>query len=83
MGKWFGRSDESEELRTRISELASIIAKLRSQLDELGVKPQIDLSLTAEEQQLVAQGKKIAAIKMYRERTGSSLKDAKDIVDSL
>ena len=34
-------------------------------------------------QQLLAQGNKIAAIKRYREGTGASLRDAKDIIDRL
>lgn len=33
------------------------------------------------ERRLVAEGKKIAAIKHYRERTGAGLKEAKDAVD--
>jgi hypothetical protein len=33
--------------------------------------------------QLLKAGKKIQAIKLYRQRTGSGLKDAKDYVESL
>lgn len=36
-----------------------------------------------EVEQLLAQGQKIAAIKLYREQTGVGLKEAKDYVDAL
>ncbi len=44
-------------------------------------KDKADLSLTAEEAELVQNGKKIEAIKLYHERTGEGLKEAKDAVD--
>lgn len=37
--------------------------------------------LTDEEKRLLGKGKKIAAIKAYRERTGANLVDAKEAVE--
>jgi ribosomal protein L7/L12 len=42
-----------------------------------------DESLTPQIQQLLLQGKKIEAIKYYREQTASQLVDAKDEVDRI
>lgn len=41
------------------------------------------LALLAEVRQLALSGKKIAAIKLYREKTGVGLKEAKDVVDRM
>jgi ribosomal protein L7/L12 len=40
-------------------------------------------ALLAEIEQLVVQGKKIAAIKLYRQRTGLGLREAKDAVEQI
>ena len=42
-----------------------------------------DSSLEAEVLALLEQGRKIQAIKLYRERTGAGLKEAKDAVEAL
>lgn len=47
------------------------------------VVPSPDLALTAEVRRLLAAGKKMHAIKLYRERTGVGLKAAKDAVEGL
>ena len=41
------------------------------------------LAFLAEVRQLALSGKKIAAIKLYREKTGVGLKEAKDVVDRM
>lgn len=58
--------------------------KLDAILVHLGVEfPDMSPELRQEIQQLVNQGKKIEAIKLYREQTGAGLKEAKDAVESL
>ncbi len=43
----------------------------------------IDPGFREELQALTAQGRKVEAVKLYRERTGAGLKEAKDAVDAL
>jgi ribosomal protein L7/L12 len=55
--------------------------KLDAVLDHLGIvgsEPELD-----QVNALLRQGKKIQAIKVYRESTGADLKEAKDAVDRL
>jgi ribosomal protein L7/L12 len=62
--------------------LARVERKLDLVLDHLGVhEPASDLAVELDA--LLGQGKKIAAIKRYREITGAGLKEAKDEVDRI
>ncbi|NUS73263.1 MAG: 50S ribosomal protein L7/L12 [Corynebacteriales bacterium] len=58
------------------------IERLRRQnqriADELGIKETLPSDVIA----LLEQGKKISAIKAYREATGATLKQAKDVIDA-
>ncbi|MFE0019780.1 hypothetical protein [Amycolatopsis sp. NPDC059021] len=62
--------------------LARVERKLDLVLDHLGVTEPAD-DLTAEVTALLAQGKKIVAVKRYREVTGADLRDAKEAVDRI
>lgn len=72
-----------------ILDLAQRIAKMERQiaflLEHLGLEyeddPTDDVSPAVLE--LVRMGKKIQAIKLFREETGFGLKEAKDFIDSL
>lgn len=65
------------QLRNEIKRTNSILEKIAKQI---GVpEPPVDSVIKA----LVAEGKKIEAIKRYREITGVGLKEAKDYIDSL
>jgi ribosomal protein L7/L12 len=52
-----------------------------TKLTERRIKRRNDSELTAEEVQLIQDGRAISAIKSVRERTGMYLKDAKAFVD--
>lgn len=73
----------------QVFELGQRVAKLERQmaflLENSGLKyqdhPNRDVS--PEILDLVRRGRKIEAIKVYREQTGASLKLAKDFIDSL
>lgn len=61
--------------------LARIEGKLDLILKQLGLEYQD--GETDEIIRLLADGQKIAAIKLYRERTGAGLKEAKDAVEAI
>ena len=69
------------ELRQRVTRLENQIAFILQQQGlhyregKTGVSPEVI--------NLMRQGKKIQAIKQYRQETGVGLKEAKDFVDSL
>jgi ribosomal protein L7/L12 len=61
--------------------LAAIERKLGTALRHLGIEePQPE---EPDVVQLLEQGKKIQAVKVYRERTGLGLPEAKDVVDRI
>lgn len=63
------------------SRLARVERKIDAMMAALGIDlPQDDIDDLRE---LVARDRKIEAIKVYRERTGAGLADAKAFVDSL
>lgn len=51
--------------------------------DALPSRPQLDANLEQDLIVLLEKGKKIEAIKMYREATGVDLKEAKDTIEAL
>ncbi|WP_433219806.1 ribosomal protein L7/L12 [Dactylosporangium sp. CS-047395] len=75
----FGRRGEDPQTARR---LATIERKLDLIMDQLGIvepEPEVDAMVLEE----LRQGRKIQAIKRYREITGLGLKDAKDEVEAL
>lgn len=83
MGKWFNQSQEITKLRLQIQEQARVINKLTEQLRMAGIEIDDPKAVSAEERRIAQSGKAIEAIKMYRERTGAGLKEAKDAIDTV
>lgn len=66
---------ENQRLQRQVLELKGRLGNQASDIDPYGV--------STEEREAVSAGKKIQAIKMYRERTGADLLTAKNAIDSL
>ena len=81
MSIWIGDAREFEELREENERLKERIAHLERLLKATGES--IDLTLSPSELALVAQGRKLEAVKAYRDRTGVDLKTAKQAVDTV
>jgi ribosomal protein L7/L12 len=67
----------------RIARLSSVDAKLDLLLQHAGLKYDPYKSVPSTVAEAVRDGKKIEAIKRYREATGVGLKEAKDFVEAL
>jgi ribosomal protein L7/L12 len=70
------------ELTARVEKLERTVETLLKRLG-MNYNDSADAYLYPEVLELARQGKKIEAIKVYREMTGTDLKTAKDFVDSL
>ena len=67
-----------------LAEAKDAVEQMHSAASPMPVaRPTIDAGTTAQVQALIAAGQVIEAIKLYRERTGLGLKEAKDAVDAL
>ena len=75
----FDDSDQDYNARlTRLETLMNLV------LQRLGIDPNDSPGGLSEQiKTLIMRGKKIAAIKLYREQTGYGLKQAKDYIDAL
>lgn len=82
MGKWFDQAREIERLQRENQRLLALVKQLKTRLgDEAG---DVDVfGVSTEERQLVEAGRKVEAVKAYRERTGADLLTAKNAIDSL
>ena len=80
----FSQNTEHEvfTLRERVAKLERTVAFLLEQL-HLDYVDNAAPTVLPEILDLVRRGKKIEAIKVYREQTGLGLKEAKDYIDSL
>jgi large subunit ribosomal protein L7/L12 len=87
--------NEIDSLKERIARIEQTVEEIQ---DSIGGNPdsgegdgwwgdagaaKADFALSDDEVQLVQNGNKIEAIKLYHERTGLGLKEAKDAVDRL
>lgn len=81
MGIWIGDAREFEELREENERLKERIAHLERLLK--ASEETIDLALSESERALLAQGRKLEAVKAYRDRTGTDLKTAKQAIDAV
>lgn len=81
MGIWIGDAREFEELREENERLKERVAHLERLLKTS--EETIDLALSDSERALLAQGRKLEAVKAYRDRTGVGLKTAKQAVDAV
>ncbi|MBI9050124.1 MAG: hypothetical protein JEZ00_11935 [Anaerolineaceae bacterium] len=74
--------NEIFELKQRVAKLEKQIALILQQ-NSLNYREEPNMGVSSEIINLVRQGKKIEAIRQYREETGAGLKQAKEFVDSL
>lgn len=81
MGIWIGDAREFEELREENERLKERVAHLERLLKTS--EETIDLALSDSERALLTQGRKLEAVKAYRDRTGVGLKTAKQAVDAV
>lgn len=82
MGKWFDQAREIERLQRENQRLLALVKQLKTRLgDDAGDGDVFGVS--TEERQLVEAGRKVEAVKAYRERTGADLLTAKNAIDSL
>jgi ribosomal protein L7/L12 len=70
-------------IHSRISVLSRIDAKLDLLLKQANIKYDPYSNVSREIAEAVRQGKKIEAIKLYRQSTGVGLKEAKDAVEEI
>ena len=68
-------------LKSRINELEEKLQFLYQRLNIDYAAPTTDSSLAPEIQDVLRRGNKIEAIKIYRERTGVGLAEAKQVID--
>ncbi|MBS0197168.1 MAG: hypothetical protein JSR77_10455 [Planctomycetes bacterium] len=73
----FASTDQSQVL----AKLTSLEAKIDLIMAHLGIEPSDPDPIAAEILQIARSGNKIAAIKMYRDRTGAGLAEAKSAVE--
>jgi hypothetical protein len=74
---------EINRLRKRLAALSRVEAKLDLVLQHAGIKYVPYANLPAPVIDALQHGKKIQAIKLYREATGAGLKDAKDLIEEV
>ncbi|USR79865.1 50S ribosomal protein L7/L12 [Arcanobacterium pinnipediorum] len=82
MGKWFDQAREIERLRRENQRLLILVAQLKERLGDEASNVDV-FGVSAEERQLATSGRKVEAIKAYRERTGADLVTAKNAIDSV
>ncbi|MBB5833000.1 ribosomal protein L7/L12 [Brachybacterium aquaticum] len=87
----FGRSAQQqkpiETLQKQVRDLEGLVAHLAEragvgEAELFRLRGEIGQQIPERSRQLLAEGKKIEAIKVYREETGAGLKDAKDAVEA-
>jgi large subunit ribosomal protein L7/L12 len=73
---------EYTALRRRVEKLEWLVARL---MDKVGLESdeELDPGSSPEIVDLIRRGEKQEAIKLYREKTGAGLKEAKEFVESL
>jgi ribosomal protein L7/L12 len=87
-------SRQVAELTARVTQLEAAVARLEARLEAphapaagdgavAPASPPSDPAWLVEVRSLLARGKKIQAIKVYREGTGAGLKEAKDAVEAM
>ena len=81
MGIWIGDARKFDELREENERLKERVAHLERLLKASGES--IDLALSPFERALLLDGRKLEAVKAYRDRTGVGLKTAKEAVDAV
>lgn len=82
MGKWFDQAREIERLQRENQRLLALVKQLKTRLGDNASDVDV-FGVSTEERQLVEAGRKVEAVKAYRERTGADLLTAKNAIDSL
>ena len=86
----FGFNDSARRIHRLEAQVAAHEQTIAQLCEKLGIEPTRSSATTIvatgapladEEKRLLGEGKKIAAIKAYRERTGANLVDAKEAVE--
>lgn len=57
--------------------------KVDNKISEIGTQPTVSEDIQSELKNLIAEGKKIEAMKKYRMATGVGLKEAKEYIDNM
>jgi hypothetical protein len=71
------------DIQTRMTVIGRVEQKLDLLLQHAGIKFDPFANVPPDVVDALRQGQKIKAIKLYRQKTGGSLKDAKDFVEAL
>ena len=82
MGKWFDLAREIERLGRENQRLLALVMQVQTRLGDEASNVDV-FGVSVEERQLVAAGRKVEAIKAYRERTRADLVTAKNAIDSI
>lgn len=85
-GKSAQHQKQIESLQRTVRELEGLVDHLAEragvgEAELLRLRGQVGPQMPEESRRLVTEGKYIEAIKVYREKTGAGLKEAKDAVD--
>ncbi|MDO5701258.1 MAG: 50S ribosomal protein L7/L12 [Bowdeniella nasicola] len=81
MAKWFDQAREIERLRRENQRLATLVGELTERLAEDAADVDV-FGVSADERQMVRDGRQVEAVKAYRERTGADLLTAKKAIDA-
>ncbi|XCB30423.1 50S ribosomal protein L7/L12 [Arcanobacterium hippocoleae] len=82
MGKWFDQAREIERLRRENQRLLTLATQLKTRLGDKASTVDV-FGVSVDERELVTSGRKVEAIKAYRQRTGADLLTAKNAIDSV
>ena len=72
-----------QSISSQRRQVARLEAKVRYLFEKTGVADDLTSALTPAIREALAAGKKIEAIKLYRDATGSSLRESKDAVEKM
>ena len=82
MAKWFNQAREIERLRRENQRLLTLATQLKSRLGSEAENVDT-FGVSIDERRLVSEGRKVEAIRAYRERTGADLLTAKNAIVSV
>lgn len=64
-------------------EVTKMNKKLKKIYEHMGIEDKLEESINEEIKELILNGEKVKAIKVYRQHTGFGLKESKEYIDSL
>lgn len=84
MPKWFDQAAEIARLRKENERQVLLINALNAKLEAAGIAPEANpYGVSDAERAAASAGKKVEAVKQYRQRTGADLLTAKKAIDSV